>query len=61
MSEATSRANGEESSIRARVEHVFAHQKNWYGAVHPYDRPGASSGETDAREYRLQYRPARLP
>ena len=31
MSEATSRANGKKSSIRARVEHVFAHQKNRYG------------------------------
>ena len=31
MSEATSRANGKKCSIRARVEHVFAHQKNRYG------------------------------
>ena len=31
MSEATSRANGKKSSIRAHVEHVFAHQKNRYG------------------------------
>ena len=27
----TSRANAKKSSIRARVEHVFAHQKNRYG------------------------------
>jgi transposase, IS5 family len=31
MSAATSRANGKKSSIRARVEHVFAHQKIRYG------------------------------
>ena len=31
MSKATSRANAKKSSIRARVEHVFAHQKNRYG------------------------------
>ena len=31
MSEATSRANGKKSGICARVEHVFAHQKNRYG------------------------------
>ena len=31
MLEATSRANGKKSSVRARVEHVFAHQKNRFG------------------------------
>ena len=31
MPEATARANARKSSIRARVEHVFAHQKNRYG------------------------------
>ena len=31
MPAATRRANAKESSIRARVEHVFAHQKNRYG------------------------------
>ena len=31
MSAATSRANGKKSSVRASVEHVFAHQKNRYG------------------------------
>ena len=31
MSKAASRANAKKSSIRARVEHVFAHQKNRYG------------------------------
>ena len=31
MSKATSRANAKKSSIRARVEHVFAHLKNRYG------------------------------
>ncbi|MDD7911504.1 transposase [Pseudovibrio exalbescens] len=31
MPEATGRANAKKSSIRARVEHVFAHQKNRYG------------------------------
>ncbi|WP_245418302.1 hypothetical protein [Cohaesibacter haloalkalitolerans] len=31
MPMATSRANAKKSSIRARVEHVFAHQKNRYG------------------------------
>jgi IS5 family transposase len=30
-SAATSRANGKKSSIRARVEHVFANQKSRYG------------------------------
>jgi IS5 family transposase len=31
MLEATSRANGRKSTVRARVEHVFAHQKNRFG------------------------------
>ncbi len=31
MPAATRRANAKKSSIRARVEHVFAHQKNRYG------------------------------
>ncbi|MEJ8476297.1 transposase [Roseibium algae] len=31
MPQATARANAKKSSIRARVEHVFAHQKNRYG------------------------------
>ncbi len=31
MPEVISRANAKKSSIRARVEHVFAHQKNRYG------------------------------
>ena len=31
MSEATSRANGRRSKVRAFVEHVFAHQKNRFG------------------------------
>ncbi|GAB5511096.1 MAG: hypothetical protein Rhims3KO_24970 [Hyphomicrobiales bacterium] len=29
--QATARANAKKSSVRARVEHVFAHQKNRYG------------------------------
>ena len=29
--QATARANAKKSSIRARVEHVFAHQKNRFG------------------------------
>ena len=31
MSKTTARANGKKSSIRARVEHVFAHQKMRFG------------------------------
>ena len=31
MPEATSRANAKKSAVRARVEHVFAHQKNRFG------------------------------
>ena len=31
MPQATARANAKKSSIRARVEHVFAHQKNRFG------------------------------
>ena len=31
MPKATARANARKSSIRARVEHVFAHQKNRFG------------------------------
>ena len=31
MPAATSRANGKKSSIRARVEQVFTHQKERYG------------------------------
>jgi len=31
MPTATARANGRKSSVRARIEHVFAHQKNRFG------------------------------
>lgn len=31
MQKATARANPKKSSVRAVVEHVFAHQKNRYG------------------------------
>jgi hypothetical protein len=31
MPESMARANAAKSAIRARVEHVFAHQKNRYG------------------------------
>jgi hypothetical protein len=31
MPPATARANAKKSSVRARVEHVFAHQKNRFG------------------------------
>ena len=31
MPERTARANAAKSAVRARVEHVFAHQKNRYG------------------------------
>jgi len=31
MSETTSRANARKSAVRAKVEHVFGHQKNRYG------------------------------
>ena len=31
MPVATARANGKKSSVRARIEHVFAHQKNRFG------------------------------
>ena len=31
MSNTTARANAKKSSIRAAVEHVFAHQKNRFG------------------------------
>ena len=31
MPEHTARANAVRSSVRAKVEHVFAHQKNRYG------------------------------
>ena len=31
MPPATARANGKKSSVRARIEHVFAHQKNRFG------------------------------
>ena len=31
MPRATARANARKSSVRARVEHVFAHQKNRFG------------------------------
>jgi transposase, IS5 family len=31
MPQATARANAAKSSIRAHVEHVFAHQKNRFG------------------------------
>ena len=31
MPEASARTNARKSSVRARVEHVFAHQKNRFG------------------------------
>jgi len=31
MPEATARANARNSAVRAKVEHVFGHQKNRYG------------------------------
>jgi transposase, IS5 family len=31
MPQATARANAKKSSIRARIEHVFAHQKTRFG------------------------------
>lgn len=31
MPPATARANAKKSSVRARIEHVFAHQKNRFG------------------------------
>jgi IS5 family transposase len=31
MPKATARANGRKSSVRAKIEHVFAHQKNRFG------------------------------
>jgi hypothetical protein len=33
MSKATARANAKKSSVRARVEHVFGHQKMRFGLV----------------------------
>lgn len=33
MPEPTARANAKKSSIRARIEHVFAHQKNRFGLM----------------------------
>jgi hypothetical protein len=56
------RANAARSAIRARVEHVFAHQKNRYGLfirTIGIARPG--SGQTHARQPRLQLRPPDLP
>jgi IS5 family transposase len=31
MPKVTARANARKSSVRARIEHVFAHQKNRFG------------------------------
>ena len=31
MPQATARANAKKSAVRARIEHVFAHQKNRFG------------------------------
>ena len=31
MPQATARSNARKSAVRARVEHVFAHQKNCFG------------------------------
>lgn len=33
MPEAIARANAKKSSVRARIEHVFAHQKNRFGLL----------------------------
>jgi len=61
MPAATARADAKKSSIRARVEHVFAHHEEPLWPVHPDHRDQTRRGQTDARQSRLQYGPADLP
>lgn len=53
-------ANARKSSVRARAEHVFAHQKSRFGLFIRTIGP-ARRGKADACQPRLQLRPPDLP
>ena len=58
MPPATARANAKKSSVRARVEHVFAHQKNRFG---PFIRTiGLARAEAKLTLANLAYKMDRL-
>jgi hypothetical protein len=57
MPRATARANAAKSSIRAHVEHVFAHQKNRFGL---FIRPSAWPAEAKLTLCNLAYNFNRL-
>ena len=51
------RANAKKSSIRAAVEHVFAHQKTRFGLFIRTIGLARAEAKLDAGEHRLQLRP----
>ena len=61
MSRRASGANAKRSTVRARVEHVFARQKGQMGLFISHDRHCTRRSEDHARQPRLQYRPPDLP
>ena len=58
MSKATARANAAKSSIRAHVEHVFAHQNNRFGLL--IRTIGLASAEAKLTRCNLAYNFNRL-
>lgn len=61
MPESMARANAAKSAIRARVEHVFGHQKNRYGLFIRTIGITPLAGQTHAGQPRLQLRPPDPP
>ena len=61
MSKRASGANAKRSTVRARVEHVFARQKDQMGLLIRTIDKRARRSEDHTRQPRLQYRPADLP
>ena len=55
MSERTARANAAKSKVRARVEHVFAHQKDKMDLFIRHHRPTPRRGQDHARQPCLQH------
>ena len=65
MSDRTSKSNAKKSAVRAKVEHVFAHQKSIMGLIH--HRPVCSHHRSPPRQDQnrigkpcLQYEPFHL-
>ena len=55
------RGNASRSTVRAAIEHVFAHQKGADGALHPHDRHHSGEGEDRPGQPHLQHPAAGLP